>query len=215
MKRSYLLIIAVLLLGLSIGLIVGGSHKSPLASSLLSFPEQIQLSSGETFEISPYEVTVSFPSTLIMGTISHVYVKIHPLGASPKRSIPSLTEGFQVNVESKLETTDAQIAPDGLIHAALKADQDTDFTWNITTDQPSHFTGTVWIYLAVQPKTSSSITEEQPLFAIPLDIAVSTVLGLRADLALVLGVFGSLIAIGLVFVALGLNFFKYKTKKSK
>jgi hypothetical protein len=215
MKRSYLFIVAILLLALSVGLIVGGSQKNPLTSSTLSFPEQIQLSSGKTYDILPYEVTVNLPSTLVMGTISHLYVRIHPLGTSPKTDIPLLTEGFQVNVESKLDITNAQIAPAGLIHAALKADQDMNFTWNITTDQSSQLSGTLWIYLAVQPKTSNSVTEEQPLFAIPLNIAVSTVLGLRADLALVIGILGSLFAIALVILALCLNFFKRKIKKSK
>ena len=209
------MIAVILLMGLSVVLVIGGSRKSPMTSSTTNFPEQIQLASGEAYQISPYEVTISRPSPLTMGTISHVNVSIHPLGTSPKTGLPLITERLQVNVESKLEITNAQIAPAGLIHSALKTDQDTNFTWNITTDHSSQLSGTLWIYLAVQPKSSSSITEEQPLFAIPMNIDVTTVLGLRADLALVLGIFGSLFAIALLIVALRLNFFKQKTKKAK
>ncbi len=205
------MIAAILLMGLSVVLVIGGSRKSPMNSSATNFPEQIQLASGEAYQISPYQVTISQPSTLTMGTISHVNMSIHPLGISPKVDLPLLTEGFQVNVESKLEITNAQITPYGLVHSVLKTDQDTHFTW----DQSSALSGTLWIYLAVQPKPSGSITEELPLFAIPLNIQVATVLGLRADLALVLGIFGSLFAIALLIVALCLNFFKQKTKKAK
>jgi TRAP-type C4-dicarboxylate transport system permease small subunit len=215
MKRSYLIVISLLLLVLSIVLIIGGTRKSSLTSSALSFPDQIQLSSGETYQIPSYKIELSQPTTLIMGTISHVYVDIHPLGISTNTLFPLITEGFQVNLESKLEITNAQIAPSGLVHAALKSDQDTQLTWNITTDQSSSLSGTLWIYLAVQPKTSSSISEELPLFAIPLNIAVSTVLGLRADLALVIGIFGGLFTIAFLIVALRLNSFKQKTKKAK
>jgi hypothetical protein len=213
MKRSYLLIFAILLMAFSIFLIIGSSGKNPLARTTLTFPELIHLTSGETFSISPYEVTVNQPSPLIMGTISHIYTIIHPLGASTNKYYPSITEGFQVDVESKLEITKAQIAPTGLIHTSLKTDQDSDFTWNITTDQSTSLSGTLWIYLAVQPKTSSTDVEELPLFAIPLDIRVATVFGLRADLALVLGIFGSLFALAVIIVALYLNLFKQKKKR--
>jgi len=215
MKRRYLIIIAILLLGTSIVLIIGGSRKSPLTSSTVTFPDQIQLSSGETFDISPNEVTVNLPSPLIMGTISHVNIDIHPLGPSANPQYPLITEGFEVNLESKLEIQNLQIAPTGLIHSALESDEDTRLTWNITTDQSSSLSGTLWIYLAVQPKTPTTITEEIPLFAVPMDIRVSSILGLRADLALVLGIFGSLFTIALLIVSLRLNFFKQETKKAK
>jgi hypothetical protein len=182
---------------------------------MITFPDQVELSSGNTYQIPPIEMKVSLPSTLIMGTISHVYVNIHPSAASTDKQFPLIPDEFQVDLESKLEITKAQIAPNGLIHAALRSDQDTRFTWNITTAQSSSLLGTLWIYLAVQPKIPGSIPEEQPLFAIPVNLPVSTVLGLRADLALVLGIFGSLFAISLLLVTLHLNFFKQKPKKAK
>ena len=215
MKRTFLLFAAILLMGFSIFLIVKSSQKSPVTISKLEFPEQIQISSSETYQIPPYEMTVNQPSIVIMGKVSHVNVIIHPVRALSTPEYPPLTDTFQVFVESKLEILNAQIAPDGLIHSALRTDQDTKFTWNIRTDKSTPMEGTLWIYLALQPRLANSVTEEQPLFAIPINLEVKTILGLPADLAVVIGIFGNLLAIALLILALRPFFPKKQTKNPK
>lgn len=215
MKRSYLIAIALLVMVLSIVMIVGGSRKSPLISFSVTFPDQILLSSGKIYQVPPYEIKVSMPSPLIMGTISHVNVDVHPLATSTDTEFPLFLEVDQVDLESRLDITDAQIAPSGLIRTSFKKDSDSKFTWNLTTDQSSSLAGTLWVYLAVQPTAAGTSIEEIPLLAVPMDIHVSSVLGLRADLALVLGIFGILFSFALWIVAFRLNYFKQKTKKAK
>lgn len=215
MKRTLLSVFAVILLGISIAMIIGASQKPQLANSTVEFPLQVQISSGEIYQVPPFELTINQPVTLLMGTISHVNVIIQPVGTAAKTGFPLVTESFQVYVESKLDLANTQIAPDGLVHALLKSDQETQFTWNIETDQSSPLEGTLWIYLALQPISSSTVTEELPLFAIPIDIGVKTVLGLSADLALLIGFFGCLISIAILVVVLYFLFAKRRFKKSK
>ena len=215
MKRLGLIVFAMILLGLSIILILGSSRRPAVITNIIDFPDHIRLSTGEEYSLSLYEASLNRPVNLIMGSESHVTIDVHPLGSPSSGQFPLMPGGLEINLESKLEIPNASIAPSGLVHSLLKSTQDTRLIWNISTNQSSSLSGTLWIYLLVKPTTSSTVMEEIPIFAIPLDISVITVLGLPADTALIFGILSGLLAIVVTILAVRLNFFKQRSKSTK
>jgi len=202
MKRIFIWITGLLLLSCSILLIIEGSQKNSMVISHAEFPDQIQVSTGEKYRISAYDLSVNMPGTLLMGSVTHVNAVVTPTITTENFGLPAITDQYDVSLESRLDLANGQIEPQGLIHSSLRASQPTVFTWNLRTDQKTSLKGTLWIYLALSTKGTSSNSEEQALFAIPVDIEVKTIIGLSADLAIVIGIFGSLAAIALIILAI-------------
>ncbi len=114
--------------------------------------------------------------------------------------IPDLYDDYYLNVESRLDITGMDILPEGVVSTALIKGKSVMFAWSLSPRQSGTFSGTVWLHLNLIPKNGEMIQKEL-LFAKPITIEGTTVLGLPAGTARWAGVLGT----GLSFI-LGLPF---------
>jgi hypothetical protein len=104
--------------------------------------------------------------------------------------IPDLYEDYYLNVESRLDISGMDILPEGVVSTALIKGKKVIFAWSLSPRQSGIFSGTVWLHLNLIPKNGEYIQKEL-LFAKPIKIEGTTILGLPSGTARWAGVVGA------------------------
>jgi hypothetical protein len=105
--------------------------------------------------------------------------------------IPDVYTTHNVIAEARLELAGVQIDPGGLISQPLARGQSVIFYWSIHPNSEGHYRGVVWFSLRFVP-VDGGPESEQPLAAVPVEFDVTSLFGLKAGPARILGAVGAL-----------------------
>ena len=130
------------------------------------------------------------------------------------RSIPKLTtipellsnesitsnifDQYSVEAEARLELIATDVNPAGLSGHVLGEEQYIDFTWVIKPEQSGTNEGTTWFYLKFFPKNGCEPIE-QAISAQKINFKVISLLGLDSDIWRIIGIFGLVTGLFLLF----------------
>ena len=107
--------------------------------------------------------------------------------------IPNVYATHNVVAEARLDLAGVQAVPAEMASQALRPGQRVTFYWSIRPAEVGRYRGAVWFYLRFEPLDGGP-ESERAIAALPIEIEVVSLLGLKAGPARILGVVGALIS---------------------
>ncbi len=193
MKQLRRLFAPLMILMASLVLLVAGLWKAGQRVSQISFPAEVETLANGVLPLPDFSFTLSLPKRIKLGTVEHLQLRLSP-GSVNSNSKDEIFSSYSLALESRLDLTGGTFTPQGLITAPITSGQTLVFIWNVQAVKTGDLSGTIWIYLSVMPLEKGS-GEELALYALPVEIPVTTVLGLSVDVAIVLSGFGILVSV--------------------
>ncbi len=154
------------------------------------------------------QLTLEFPLVIRAGDadVIRLAFEMGDVGTlNPGGSFPNVFGTHHVMVEARLEMPGVDIRPDTTISETLLPGQKVTFYWSVLPAEVGKYKGTVWFYLRFIPMQGGD-EQRLALSAQQIDIEVTSILGIKADLARWLGVGGTLLGLFLAFPYLVLAF---------
>jgi hypothetical protein len=106
--------------------------------------------------------------------------------------IPNVYESYQVIAESRFDLAGMEVRPGELVSEALSPGSPVTFRWNIGTDEPGMYRGTIWLYLRFVDRRSGE-ESRRTVSAQIVEIEAVSLFGLSGDLARTTGVVGLIV----------------------
>jgi hypothetical protein len=186
-------IVPFILFLVSVALLLAGLWKVGHYSSQLTFPAEVETSSSGIIPLPEYTLMVELPKRIKLGTVEHLQLRLSPNTLDTNHDADIFSR-FSLALESRLDLIGGVSTPQGLISAPAISGKTLVFVWNVHAESANDLTGTIWLYLSLMPLETGA-GEELALYALPIEIPVTTILGLSTDVAIVLAGFGILISI--------------------
>jgi hypothetical protein len=193
MRQLHRFLIPILLISASITMLVSALWNVGLLSSQIPFPADVETLSNEVLTLPDYSLTLELPKRIKLGSVEHLQLRLSP-NTSNSNKHADIFSRFSLALESRLDLTGGTSTPLGLITAPITSGQTLVFVWNVKAGSADDLSGTIWIYLSVLPLEKGA-GEELALYALPVEIPVTTILGLSTDVTIVLAGFGILISV--------------------
>ncbi len=212
MKQLRRFLVPLILFLVSLALLVAGLWKVGHFSSQLNFPAEVETLSNGVVPLPDYALILEIPKRIKLGTVEHLLLRLSPntIDPSPDGEIFS---SYSLALESRLDLIGGTSTPLGLISAPITFGKTLAFVWNVQAGSVEDLTGTIWLYLSVT-HLEKGVGEELALYALPVDIPVTTILGLSIDVAIILAGFGILISVVISAVILTQHNDKRTSRKS-
>jgi hypothetical protein len=156
--------------------------------------------------LQPYLLSLEWPGTIRMGDsdVIRLTLEVDENGRITPTAefaghvttgqavvIPDVYATDNVIAEARLELAGVQIDPAGLTSQQLARGQSVTFFWSIHPGSEGHYRGVAWFYLRYVPLDGGS-ESEQPLAALPVEFEATSLFGLKAGPARILGAVGAL-----------------------
>jgi hypothetical protein len=146
------------------------------------------------------EMQLVWPEGLQAGAGGSILLEIEARSLEPAQPADSLSAAvLPVQLEARLELPGVDTVPKGIIRQALPESQATKFTWHVRANRDGHYLGTLWLHSLVASGAIPGNLERRLVAALPLQIRASSLLGLGAYPAQVLGIIGILAGAALCF----------------
>jgi hypothetical protein len=213
-SKRPLLFLAAGIAGISLLLVILVNLPPATAQFTHAFPSTIKTSSGMSFSLQDYVITLTTPQSIYRGAFGKVGLQIQPKDAGSSASsanLDQLYENYSPVIDTRLEMMGMTIQPSDQISEPLGQGKPVQFEWQLSPSQNGTMDGTLWIYMNLVPKSGGS-AEQLALFAMPITSAGNDVMGMAVGMIYLLAGGGGLLAIGIVTFAL---FPRRKDKKRK
>ncbi len=212
MKQLRRFLVPLILFLVSLAVLIAGLWKVGHLSSQLNFPAELETSSNGIILLPDYALILELPKRIKLGTVEHLQLRLSPktIDPSPEGDIFSR---YSLALESRLDLIGGTSTPLGLISAPITSGKTLVFVWNVQAGSVEDLSGTIWLYLSVM-HLEKGVGEELALYALPVDIPVTTILGLSTDVAIVLAGFGILISVVISAFILTQNTDRKSSRKS-
>jgi hypothetical protein len=162
-------------------------------------PEDLGVSAANGAQGAAYTLVLEYPPSLRKGDPGVVRLRVVPGNAASEQDLANAAAAATarppgsgaaadepLGFQARLEAAGAAIRPEGDITAGGSAANGTEFLWTIRAIPNSGTRGTVWTFLI--PMGASDLNaSRRAISAQPLEIKVTTVVGLSGPNARVLG----------------------------
>lgn len=168
--------------------IPAGAVTQTIDLPVIEYPLSDYRAQGETPVAvlqEPRQLVITIPKAVRLGDSRNARLILlvpqaddHPAASSPPTS-SGLADIYQDNnlvAEVRLDLPGFAISPSGELSSPLSAGNDLTFTWKIKPHQAGSYRGNLWVYINIFPKAGGE-KERQALFAIPVQISSSSILG--------------------------------------
>ncbi len=195
MKTKTLFILPLLFFIFGSALVLFTLWPTQFANIERDFPTQIQID-DENLSIPAYRMVFRYIPCLKAGIQNAYRLQLIHLDDGTESSYPGTWESNTVEliVHLEMENPNFIVEPFSHVHLPWRAGEGIATTWNVRADIAARSSANLWIYLHLMP-FSGDPELEIPLFAIKINQISQTILGMRVDLAVVVGGIGIFIAI--------------------
>ena len=143
---------------------------------------------------------MTWPEHLQTGAGGSILLEIETLTLEPARPAENLSStGLPVQLEARLELPGIEAAPQGIIQQAVPESQAVKFTWQVRANRSGLYPGTLWLHRLAASGAMPGTPERRLVAALPVRIQASSLLGLGAYAAQVIGIVGMLAGAALWF----------------
>ncbi len=97
-------------------------------------------------------------------------------------------------MEASLELAGITVQPDAALSEPYSPGETMLFSWRLIPLEEGEFRGTLWVYASILD-AETGMKENLTLYALPVEVSVVSLLGLRADLLKWAGIIGILIGL--------------------
>jgi hypothetical protein len=150
-------------------------------------PAEMQLPGSQAASPETRLLTLDYPASLRAGDGERV-----ALGFAPQTVVElpaSVFADYNILAEARLELAGVQVQPAATVSEPLLPGQKVVFYWSVRAEKAGQYPGTLWFYLRYVPKAGGPEVR-QLLSAQPLEIRVTTLLGVVPGLWRGLGLLG-------------------------
>jgi hypothetical protein len=152
---------------------------------------------------------VAWPAWMQVGSSDRIWVRLAPgqrtepgltaaAGESVVSGLPSEISGGAWGVEARLEIPGIMSEPAGVAQGSLNASTPLEFSWNVQALRRGIYPGTIWLHTVMLPTAEKSAASLRLLSVQPVEIRVTTLFGLNAYLAQVVGIVGAVLGTALM-----------------
>lgn len=185
-------IFTLIVFAISATLLLPALLPNPRMIEKVAFPTEFTLATGQAIAIEPRELVLDAPRRIKLGTSDDIILRLDLLPDGQTTDRESLA--WSVAVEARLELPGLPLKPEAMLSEPYFPGEAMLFSWRLIPEQAGEFNGTLWIYAALLD-TSTGIKEQQALYALPIEMIVTSVLGVRADLLKWIGLTGIFLAV--------------------
>jgi hypothetical protein len=181
-------------------------HLSLVESTLI--PAKVALLEPLTLNLdSPLSVHLgditAIRLTVTIDARGNVSVATNDSAATPVADVSDVFDSYNVIVETRLDLPRLYTAPAELVSQPILVGQSITFTWTVRADAVGEYEGTVWFFLRFVPKGDNPESGEQvtgpgselAVAAIPFELRVISLLGIKGSTARVIGTVGLFVSI--------------------
>jgi hypothetical protein len=180
--------LGILILGAA--MLVISLVPNPRIEQRKSFPMQFDLSSGQDVLIEPRELVLDIPQKITLGSSNDIILRLEVIPNALFLDREKLA--WTVAMEARLELAGITVQPDAALSEPYSTRETMLFSWRLIPIEEGEFRGTLWVYASILD-AETGMKENLTLYALPVEVSVVSLLGMRADLLKWAGIMGILI----------------------
>jgi hypothetical protein len=149
---------------------------------------------------------LTWPARMQVGSVDRVQAQLAPAGQTltPETGQGIVSEksaenaGEQWAIEARLEIPEVMFEPAGTIGETLSGSAPLEFTWWVRPSQIGSYKGIIWLHKIGLATDGNDAAQRRLLSAQPVEIQVTSLFGLNAYLAQVIGIVGAALGAALI-----------------